>query len=62
MNKLNGIDPNTLQQIVWYHDDLDKLLPIINQLAMDNFDKGYAKGYDEGTIYGWSDCEEYYRL
>lgn len=57
MKELFNIDQNTLQKIVWYHDDLNKLLPIINQLAIDNFDNGYSKGYSDGCLFGWSDCD-----
>lgn len=55
-NRCKDIDANVLQQIVWYHDDLNKLLPIINQLAIDNYDKGYSDGYEEGNHFGWCDC------
>lgn len=55
-DKYNNIDANTLQQIVWYHNDLNKLLLIINQLAMDTYDNGYSKGYEEGNYFGWCDC------
>lgn len=55
-DKYNNIDAGTLQQIVWYHNDLNKLLPIINQLAMDTYDNGYSIGYEEGNHFGWCDC------
>lgn len=54
--RCKNIQANVLQEIVWYHDDLNKLLPIINKLAIDNYDMGYADGYEEGNYFGWSDC------
>lgn len=55
-NEYKNIDADTLQNIVWYHNDLNKLLPIVNQLAMVNYDNGYAEGYEEGNNFGWCDC------
>lgn len=55
-NEYKNIDADTLQNIVWYHNDLNKLLPIVNQLAMVNYDNGYAEGYEEGNRFGWCDC------
>ncbi len=55
-NEYKNIDADTLQNIVWYHNDLNKLLPIVNQLAMVNYDNGYAEGYEEGNHFGWCDC------
>ena len=54
--RCKDIAGNVLQQIVLYHNDLNKLLPIINQLAIDEYDKGYSDGYAEGNDFGWCDC------
>lgn len=60
MGWYDALDKDTIEDITKYQNDLDQLLTIVNQLAMDKYDLGFNDGYDEGRDTGWDDCYDTY--
>lgn len=56
MNWYDALDNDTINDITKYQNDLDQLLTIVNQLAMDKYDQGFNDGYDVGNTEGWCEC------
>lgn len=60
MSWYDALDNDIIRGIEKYQDDLDQLLTIVNQLAIDKYDlgfeDGYDAGYDAGEHAGWCDC------
>lgn len=60
MSYYDALDQDTINDITNYQNDLDQLLTIINQLAIDKYDLGFDDGYDVGCSNGWADCYDTY--
>lgn len=60
MSWYDALDNDTIRDIKKYQDDLDQLLTIVNQLAIDKYDLGFNDGYETGEHAGWCDCCETY--
>lgn len=56
MSWYDALDNDIIRDIEKYQDDLDQLLTIVNQLAIDKYDLGFEDGYDAGEHAGWCDC------
>ena len=56
MNNYDALDNDIVIEIANNQNNLDDLLTIINQLAMDKYDLGFNDGYDVGEYEGWHDC------
>lgn len=56
MNKYDALDQDTIKEIKEHQHNLDELLTIVNQLAMDKYDLGWNDGCDAGEHIGWCDC------
>lgn len=60
MSWYDALDNDIISDIKNYQDDLDQLLAIVNQLAIDKYDLGFNDGYEQGEHVGWCDCYECY--
>lgn len=60
MSWYDALDNDIISDIKNYQDDLDQLLTIVNQLAIDKYDLGFNDGYEQGEHVGWCDCYETY--
>lgn len=60
MSYYDALDNDTINDITKYQNDLDQLLTIVNQLAIDKYDLGFNDGYDEGRDHGWDECYDTY--
>lgn len=60
MSWYDALDNDIIRDIKKYQDDLDQLLTIVNQLAIDKYDLGFNDGYEQGEHVGWCDCYETY--
>lgn len=56
MNNYDALDNDIVIEIANNQNNLDDLLTIINQLAIDKYDLGFNDGYDAGEHEGWCDC------
>lgn len=56
MSWYDALDNDIIRDIEKYQDDLDQLLTIVNQLAIDKYDLGFNDGYEQGEHVGWCDC------
>lgn len=56
MNNYDALDDDIIIEIANNQNNLDDLLTIINQLAIDKYDLGFNDGYDAGEHEGWCDC------
>lgn len=56
MSWYDALDNDIIRDIKKYQDDLDQLLTIVNQLAIDKYDLGFNDGYEQGEHVGWCDC------
>lgn len=62
MSWYDALDNDTIEDIKRHQDDLDQLLTIVNQLAIDKYDLGFNDGYDVGKGDGWCDCMDHYDI
>lgn len=60
MSWYDALDIDIINDITEHQNNLDDLLTIINQLAMDKYDLGFNDGYDEGCDRGWDECYDIY--
>lgn len=60
MSWYDALDNDAIRDIKKHQDDLDQLLTIVNQLALDKYDLGFNDGYEQGEHVGWCDCYETY--
>ena len=60
MSWYDALDNDIINEIKEHQNNLDDLLTIINQLAMDKYDLGFNDGYDEGRDHGWDECYDTY--
>lgn len=60
MSWYDALDNDIIRDIKKYQYNLDQLLTIVNQLAIDKYDLGFNDGYEQGEHAGWCDCYETY--
>lgn len=58
MSWYDALDNDIIRDIKKYQDDLDQLLTIVNQLAIDKYDLGFNDGYEQGEHVGWCECHD----
>ena len=62
MNRYDALDEVTIGELIKAMNDTDKLLTLVNEIAMNKYDLGFEDGYDigetSGYADGWSDAQE----
>ena len=55
MNKYDALDKDTINELIKAMNDTDKLLTLVNEIALDKYALGFEDGYDSGELSGYAD-------